>query len=71
LSNKNSLNILAIDEIPSKRDVLNWGREMARVHFHMAEAMGRLLEKYGPFEIEAASEIIDKLNEVSGSISNT
>lgn len=52
-----------IDEIPSKRDVANWGREMARLHFHMGEAMIRLIDKYGQQEVQSATEMIEKLNE--------
>ena len=38
-----SLPTEAIDEIPSKRSTLNFGREMARVHFHLADSLERTL----------------------------
>lgn len=40
---------LATDEAPTER-VLNWGAEMARVHFHVQESLPKMIEKYGPFD---------------------
>jgi hypothetical protein len=37
---------------------------MARIHFHLGEAMGRLIDKYGAPEVQPATEMIEKLNEV-------
>jgi len=31
-----------IDEIPAKRDALNWGREMARLHFSFARSLRKI-----------------------------
>lgn len=52
---KESINTLctiptqATDEAPTER-VLNWGAEMARVHFHVQESLPKMIEKYGPFD---------------------
>lgn len=37
----------AIDEIPSKRSTLYWGREMSRVHSHLVEALERTSSPVG------------------------
>jgi len=40
---------VATDEAPTER-TLNWGAEMARIHFHVQESLPKMVEKYGPFD---------------------
>jgi hypothetical protein len=37
----------AVDEIPAKRDTINWGREMAQVQFHLEDNLEAMEEMFG------------------------
>eukprot|EP01125_Pyxidicula_operculata_P007653 TRINITY_DN2594_c0_g1_i2.p1 TRINITY_DN2594_c0_g1~~TRINITY_DN2594_c0_g1_i2.p1 ORF type:complete len:400 (+),score=113.91 TRINITY_DN2594_c0_g1_i2:784-1983(+) len=58
-----------LDEAPLKKDSLNWGREMANIHYHLKDSLQNIKLKYTSTddvtELESVSKVLSTLDGVS------